>query len=108
MSSQKSTQAANVTTATDELKRFARYLEFNTRDLREFAATFLLGPNTPSPANAFRREAEDGLDEGLFEDDVDIPGGDWVEVTDHATETKEVCLPTPPAPESFQEPSHLQ
>lgn len=93
MSSQKSAQSANVTTATDELKRFARYLEFNTRDLRESAATFLLGPSTPSPANTFRREAEEGLDEGLSEDDVDIPGGDWVEVTDHATETTEVCLP---------------
>lgn len=92
MTSQKSTQAANVTTAADELNRFARYLEINTRDLRASVANFLVGPSTPSPANASRREAEEGLDEGLFDDDVDIPGGDWVEVTDYATEAKEVCF----------------
>ncbi|GAB7323590.1 hypothetical protein MBLNU13_g07084t1 [Cladosporium sp. NU13] len=103
MNSQKSAQAANVTTAADEIKRFGRYLEFNTRDLRESVATFLVGPNRPSPANTFRRDAEEGLDEGLFDDDVDIPGGDWVEVTDYATEAKEDTsqqiyhrAPTPP------------
>ena len=90
MTSQKSTQAANVTTAADELNRFALYLESNTRDLRESVANFLVGPTTPSLANASRREAEEGFDEGLFEDDVDIPGGDWVEVADYSTEAKEV------------------
>ena len=92
MNSQKSGQAANVTTATDEIKRFGRYLEFNTRDLRESVATLLVGSNTPSPANTFRREAEEGSDEGLFDDEVDIPAGDWVEITDYATEVKEVCF----------------
>lgn len=93
MTSQKSTQAANVTTATDELKRFTRYLEYNTKGVRESVASFLVGPKTSSPANALRHEAEEGSDEGLFDDNVDIPGGDWVEITDHALEAKEVCFP---------------
>lgn len=91
MTSQKSTQAAKVITAADELKRFARSLEYRTRDLRESVAAFLVGNNNAATTT---RDRSDEDDDGLFDDDVDTPGEDWVEVIDNAKNVDEVCLPT--------------
>jgi hypothetical protein len=93
MTSQESTQAANVTTAADELNRFARYLEFRTRDLRELIATFLVGPPKPSRPTTFKERRQQEEDADLWDDDVNIPGdGDgWVEVTDDTLSVPEVC-----------------
>lgn len=92
MTSQKSTQAANVTTAADELNRFARFLEYRTRDLRETVATFLVGNNNNTATTTRSRSEEN--DDGLFDDDVDVPGRDWVEVIDDAENADEVCFST--------------
>lgn len=89
MSSQQSTnQAVNTTTAADEINRFAHYVEFRTRDLRQTIATYL-GTN-PADHTAGRRNQDD--DEDLFVD-AGTPEDDWVEVTDEAIEVPEVRCP---------------
>lgn len=87
MTSQQSSQPANVTTAADEISRFARYVEFRTRGLRETVATYL-GTNTTTIAVPFHEEEEDAKD--LFVD-VGLPDEGWVGVTDEAIEVPEVC-----------------
>ena len=90
MPSQKSTQAANVTTAADELGRFARYVEFKTRDFRETVTTYL---GTNKPSTAARREEDD--EDGFFDDAVRVPSDEWVEVTEYAIDyAPEVCFPS--------------
>jgi hypothetical protein len=90
MTLQESTQAANVTTAADELNRFARYLEFRTRYLRKSVATFLVGPPKPSRPATFHERRQQEENNGLWDDDVNVPGDDWVEVTDDAMNVPEV------------------
>jgi hypothetical protein len=91
MTSQESIQADKVTTAADELNRFARYLEFRTRDLRESVATFLVGPPKPARPTTFNQKRKQEEDSDLWDDDVNIPGGDdWVEVTDDTLSVPEV------------------
>lgn len=89
MSSQQSTnQASNPTTAADEISRFAHYVEFRTRDLRQTIATYL---GTDSVSHTAARRNQDD-DEDLFVD-AGTPEEDWVEVTDEAIEVPEVRCP---------------
>lgn len=87
MSSQQTTQpeAANTTTAVDEINRFARFVEFRTRGLRETVSN-LIGTNFEDDTVVHREEEDD---EGFFVD-VGSSEEDWVGVTDYATEVPEV------------------
>lgn len=90
MSSQQQSTPAT-TTATEELSRFVRYVEFRTRNLREAAASYLgtsTSTNQPTPRND---EGEDE-DEPLFVD-VEEPNGGWVGLTEEATDVPEVRIP---------------
>jgi hypothetical protein len=84
-------EPTNTTISTsEELSRFARYVKFRTRDLRN-SVQALLG-TTPEPAPIFRETEEDEEEEGLF---VDVGGfddqlADWVGVTDDAVDCPEV------------------
>jgi hypothetical protein len=91
MPSQNSTQAANVTTAADEISRFARYVEFRTRDLRASVANYIARTDTTIPARTFR-EREEMYEEDIF---VDIEAPDeegWVGVTDEVKELHAVSF----------------
>lgn len=87
MSSQQTTppEAANTTTAADEINRFARYFKFRTRGLRETVSNFI-GTNFEDDTIVHREEEDD---EGFFVD-VGAPEEDWVGVTDYATEVPDV------------------
>jgi hypothetical protein len=87
MPSQNSTQAANTTTAAEEISRFARYIEFRTRDLGASVANYLAP--TPDPEQTLR-ERERQYEEDIFVDVKDVPDEEgWVGVTSVANEMPE-------------------
>lgn len=92
MNSQQSSKAAKTTTtAADEISRFARYVEYKTRDLRHTVATYL---GTNSTDNAGDQRDHDH-DEDVFVN-VGVPEEEWVAVTDEAVDLPEVRLPILP------------
>lgn len=89
MNSQEPNQTANpTTTAADEISRFARYVEFKTRDLRHTVASYL---GTNSTDQAAEQRIQDP-DDDLFVD-VGIPEEGWIAVTDEAVDVPEVRSP---------------
>lgn len=85
--SQSAPAVASNTTATEELSRFASYVEFRTRDLRHSVAQYL--GTKKSPANELRGEDDDGDDDSLFME-VGGSGEGWVSVADNAVDGPEV------------------
>jgi hypothetical protein len=54
-------------------------------------ATFLVGPPKPARPTTFNQKRKQEEDSDLWDDDVNIPGGDdWVEVTDDTLSVPEV------------------
>lgn len=78
-------------TTTEELTRFARYVEFRTRDFRNSVQTFLGANPTTEPEQDIFHETEEE-DEGLFVEvgRFDDEFSDWVGVTDDAVDCPEV------------------
>ncbi|KAM0721248.1 hypothetical protein Q7P37_003536 [Cladosporium fusiforme] len=90
------------TSATEELSRFARYVEFRTRNLRQAAASFLV-TNEPTSSN---NEEDEDINEPLFVD-VGEPNDGWVGLTEEASDVPEVCiLLIIPAPHPYNSGSH--
>jgi hypothetical protein len=82
-------------TTTEELTRFAHYVEFRTRNLRTSVQAYL-GANAAQiepVSNEFEEEDDEELfvDVGRFDDEF----ADWVAVTNDATDLPQVCRTSP-------------
>ena len=77
-------------TTTEELNRFASYVEFRTRDLQNSVQAFVRANQTTEPDRIFHEteEEDEGLvvEVGRFNDQF----ADWVGVTDDAVDCPEV------------------